>query len=267
MTTDVFSLINKMNVKELTKTNYKNKYKKVLMYNIDYNDDEEKIIKKLDTLDVKKNARFDFTNILYLIRRDSKLTTDKLKDYKRKLMQNIQNNPTETNIANNKEGLPELKELEEYCEQLYNNNKYQSYIINYLLINLCCRNMDLIAKILDYEPEDSNYNYIVVKDNVKFIRNKYKTANKYNTKIDIFKSKELVYACKKLLNTYLVDPENPCMGNFIKSRTYNNLGQGRYAKIILKESSKSDIIDISLKRGTSPMVLLRNYDLEKKKVD
>jgi hypothetical protein len=258
-------IIDKMNIKENTKKNYKIKYKKVISLGFIIEASEQNIINKLEYLvdtELPNNIN-DYCNIIYLIRRDLNIPVDLIKEYKKNRKILIADSISNTNLNFIKSEYPSLQELREYTGQLYNNNEYSKFIINFLLLSVYCRNADLDVFITKKEPTDKVNNYLLVKNNeVIFIRANYKTSKSYNTKIDKITDESFIYACNQLAEQKLIKYNNN-IGNHIKDVTLNKIGQSRYMKIILLESDKNKLLDISKKRGTAIDTLLRFYDLNR----
>ena len=205
-----------------------------------------------------------------------------------KFREQLRDEATKFKINKNKEkkdGLPSLSTLNEFTKNLYNDKKYEEYIVNYLLLNFNCRNADLLIKIVnttkDIIPE-LNYNYLIVRDTyIEFRRFNYKTAFKYGTKNKRFKSVKLKTAINELLKKrgkddgcfLLLDNSlNPYVeeniGSKIRRMTYNEIGEGNYLKVIIldiqnKEPQKliNKLQGISENRGTALDILTKDYNI------
>jgi len=102
----------------------------------------------------------------------------------------------------------ELMPYSQYVEMvngLYDTNepeKLRQYIINKLLLASNCRNADLNAIIITTEQEyknmdtDQNYLYVNEDNDIEFIRNAYKTASTYGSKVTKIKSKKVSVATR-----------------------------------------------------------------------
>jgi hypothetical protein len=177
----------------------------------------------------------------------------------------------------------ELMPYSEYMKMvndLYDTNepeKLRQYIINKLLIHSNCRNADLNAIIIttedEYKKMDTDLNYIYVDDenDIQFIRNAYKTASTYGTKITKIKSKKLSVAIR-IMKIYTTDDEhhlipktyrNPNnLARYIKKMTFD-IGEAKLLKIVLGENnSLAKAKKISVNRGTSLETLQQNYNIK-----
>jgi len=262
-------LINKMDITDNTKKTYDIKFKFITdILKIDYKGNEDDIINRLKLVEPiqKINAMLSYTNIIFVLRRDSKITIDKIKKYREHLFNRNKDELSETNKQNNKDVLPTMEELIKYTNTLYNDDNYKEYIINYLIITCSCRNMDLDVFITDIKPNDKNRNYLYVKnDEVIFYRNNYKTVDKYGAKEHIIKTKTFIYACKKFIGKNLLKNTGKNSSKEIIEATYKQLGQGRYFKIKLLNSNTGELTALGKDRGTSPNVIVAHYDQTKGK--
>ena len=97
-----------------------------------------------------------------------------------------------------------IKSLTKYLNRLYSNNEYQSYIINYLLINYNVRNLDLDLIVTDDMKEyhnlgkkgDENVLFVGKNNAVYFYRNNYKTVKTYGPKAIRLSSVKLAKSIK-----------------------------------------------------------------------
>ena len=176
----------------------------------------------------------------------------------------------------------ELMPYSKYVEMvnaLYDNNepeKLRQYIINKLLLASNCRNADLNAIIITTEQEykdmdtDLNYLYVNEDNDIEFIRNAYKTASTYGSKVTKIKSKKLSVATR-IMKIYTAEdghhliPKNyrgDNLARFIKKMTFN-IGEAKLLKIVLGENnSLAKAKKISNNRGTSLETLQQNYNIK-----
>ena len=107
--------------------------------------------------------------------------------------------------------LPAQKTIDKELNELYKNNEYLKYIINYLIITYNVRNKDLCLKIVSSmkQTKDTEFNYLVITEKyVSFIRNVYKTASTYGKKDNRVQSKKFRDALLKFLDLKEVDYKN-----------------------------------------------------------
>jgi hypothetical protein len=202
-----------------------------------------------------------------------------LVDYRNIIFEQKKKHLEQKNIELNGE-LPPLEDLYEYLEQLYNEKKYEQYIINYLLINFGVRNKDLDcfitnnSKVLDDEFY-GELNILLVKGNwVSWIRNNYKTYKTYGQKIISITDIKFYDSVKKLPNnSWLLNNKGTrisesAIGKHIQRRTYQDLSEGEIFKIIVKDITTggknvlTKLNEISNSRGTDIKTIKSYYDLD-----
>lgn len=251
------NIINELNVTNLTKQNYKYKLKKVMDYGINWQSNETDILNSLNKLKDTFNNISSYLNVIIVLRKYSGLSIDELVYFRDERRMQNENNETETNMKNKLIGMPSLQDLIQYTKDLYENDEYKKYIINYLLLATNCRNADLDLIITD-EPVDGNY--LLIKNNkCIFVRNDYKTSETYGTKQNTIEEPSFIYSCKKLGYGPLLTSVNK--NQEIRNCTYNKLGQGRYFKIITGESDIKDLKKLSNNRGTAISTIIDFYHI------
>ena len=159
--------------------------------------------------------------------------------------------------------LPTLKELKSHMNSLYDKGDYRGFCIMYLFITYTVRNQDLIAKVVKSKKqanETDNF-FIVGRKQVTWIRNKYKTADKYGSKTHVIKNEKFLTAIKTL--DYLLK-ESDNIDRIIKKITADigHINEGTIAKIVLKHSNTiNGLKRISRNRGTDMTTLVENYNI------
>ena len=183
--------------------------------------------------------------------------------------------------ASKKEYLPTADVLKKHMNEQFFNENWRSYIINFLLINYNTRNADLDVEFVNTihrTKADKKRNYIVTRKNdFVYIRNNYKTFNKYKQKRHIFKSIPFARALKAYkaqhppdTDIFLLDKNglpinNNSIANYIKKFTYKNLTEGDYNKVFV--SAITDIADfreleqLGERRGTDIKTLIEYYNI------
>jgi len=147
------------------------------------------------------------------------------------------------------------------------------YIINYLLINYFTRNQDLNVIITDTVPDDADLkdeNWLILHDDntVDFIRNKYKTVDKYGTMKYKIDDSKFTAAIKEVLSdqgaTRLIPTKQ--VDYFIRKFTYDKLGEADYLKIqiydIIDSHDYGKLIEIERRRGSDLKQLISHYNLK-----
>lgn len=156
--------------------------------------------------------------------------------------------------------LPTMKELKKRMNELYDNQDYKGFCIMYLMVTYQVRNMDMMATIVSSKKEtNTTENFFVVgKSQVTWIRNKYKTSDKFGTKTNVIKNKKFIHAISGL-EELLKPTEN--IDRVIKKIT-GGITEATIAKIFLRENNNMNAVKkVSKNRGTSAEVLLDSYNI------
>jgi len=159
--------------------------------------------------------------------------------------------------------LPTLSEMKAHMNSLFESGDYRGFCVMYLFLTYTVRNTDLIGKVVKSKKDtnDSDNFFIVGRKQVSFIRNKYKTAEKYGTKIHIIQNKKFVSAISKL--DYLLKPTDN-IDRIIKKITADigGITESVIAKIVLRENnSMKGISRVSRNRGTDITTLFNSYNI------
>ena len=244
---------------------YSTQYRKLkgLLKNKDISESSQDSIIKVAQLQKKANSKQALINIGILVRRLYQLNVKTLVDERDRTKNEIVGQVKEKN-AEIKDDLPSLDELEEYTDYLYENKKWFEYIINYLLINYQTRNKDLDFTIvgLKRDTKDKEKNFMwLERGKVTFIRNNYKTSNKYGTKTDVISDEKFLTAMKRMktkigTNSFIPNPD-------VKKSTYKQIGEGAYFKILV-DSNRGDLQKLKSmgnSRGTALNTIATNYDI------
>ena len=159
--------------------------------------------------------------------------------------------------------LPSLKEMREHMNNLYDKGDYRGYAIMYLFLTYTVRNQDLIAKVVKSKKlsnETENF-FIVGRKQVIYLRNKYKTADKYGSKKHIITNPKFVTAIKTLSD--LLKPTDN-IDRVIKKITADigGITESTILKVVLKYSNNmNNLKKISRNRGTDVTTLIQNYNI------
>jgi hypothetical protein len=162
--------------------------------------------------------------------------------------------------------LPSLKEMKAHTNSLFENGNYRGYAIMYLFLTYTLRNMDLVATVVKSKKDTNSTDnfFIVGKNQVIYLRNAYKTADKYGLKSHIIKSKKFHTAISKL--NYLLKPTDN-IDRVVKNITagIGHITQSTITKIVLRESNTiNGLKKISKNRGTDISTLIHSYNITKK---
>ena len=272
--THAFSIKN--SISDKTKTNYQNYYKRMLSLlggKEIIKSTNKKIIKVLkDDTQIPASSKMALLNVAIVIKQTHELKTDELIKFRDTGREKLTEQIATKNIELEKE-LPTLKELTIFMNETYKEKDWDAFLVNYLLINFSVRNMDLDLIItIDKEEVKPGDNYLLVqKSTIKYIRYKYKTAETYGAKQNVIKSAKVMKACMELLgdepNALLLSRNNGkriadnSLNNAVSSKTFDNIGEGKYMKIVVRDSGKS-VAQISKNRGTSISTISSNYDVK-----
>lgn len=159
--------------------------------------------------------------------------------------------------------LPTLDDIKEEMNKLYEKQDWRSYVLLFLMVQYQCRNMDLIAKVVSSKRDtnDEENWFITTPSQVKWIRNKYKTAHVYGRKTHVIKHKKFMHAISQL--QHLLTPIDN-IDRVIKKATENigYITEGTIAKIVLAENNTMNgVKKVSQNRGTSTGKLIENYNI------
>jgi len=168
------------------------------------------------------------------------------------------------------------KQIIDEMMTFYEKNKLKKFITSYLIIKYNVRNKDVrvvIVKHNKYTNKEENF-LVIRKNSILYIRNDYKTKNKYGTiKVEI-KNVKFVDSVKRyydenidesiLLNGVELFKGFANSTKLIKQQLPYGLTQAMVMKIILNEKNTlSNAYNISKSRGTSMEVLQENYNIRK----
>jgi len=162
--------------------------------------------------------------------------------------------------------LPTLKEMKTHMNSLYDKGDYRGFCIMYLFLTYTVRNLDMIAQVVKSKKQtnDTENFFIVGRKQVTYIRNNYKTADKYGSKTHVITNPKFLTAIKTL--DYLLR-ETDNIDRVIKKITADigHINEGNIAKIVLRENNTiNGLKRISKNRGTDISTLVDSYNITKK---
>lgn len=273
-------ILSKTNVTEQTKKNYRTQYKSIVSILgkpiLDANESE--IITAVHQLaNGNYSSEWTYMNLPFMVRAFNGLSNE-LINKRREDLKGLREFHTNISKSQKQDALPQMKEIQNYIKELFNNKKYKSFIVNYLIANYGVRNKDLDVFIISNakDAKDESQNYLIVnKNQVVWLINDYKTLSAYGAKKIIIKAKSFLEAINALpLNTWLLTGtpnklNESGLGTTIKRMLYKNLTEGDYFKIILndinnKPNTTQYLNYYSKTRGTSLDNILAYYDVGKK---
>ena len=160
--------------------------------------------------------------------------------------------------------LPTLKEMKAHMNSLFDKGEYKSYCVMYLFITYTIRNKDMIATVVKSKKQanDTAENFFILgRNRVTWIRNKYKTAEKYGTKTHVITNPKFVTAIKNF-NYLLRETDN--IDRVIKKITEDigGITESVIVKVVLKYSNNMNSLKkISRNRGTDVTTLISSYNI------
>jgi hypothetical protein len=195
---------------------------------------QQLIIKTSEKISANPNTRAALINIGILCRRLYNLD---VKELEKARVNNKKGIAAHTKQVNQSLKLPSRKEFEDHIDELYTKNKYKEFVVNFMLLKLCCRNQDLNFTIVPRQkdvPKD-NKNYLwLSRAKATLYRREYKTDKTYGEKINILTDKRLLVALRYLKQSKeRIIPNDKYVGYWIKQYTYKQLGEGAIFKILV----------------------------------
>ena len=158
-----------------------------------------------------------------------------------------------------RENLPDI-DFKQLLNTYYRNKQYKNFVILYLLLNYNTRNKDLVLRVVNNEDDiNPNENFLFIRDkDVVYIRNDYKTNDKYGTKRYIIKAKKFFTAVQDL-DSLLEDNDN--LDRQVKKVT-GGINQSTLFKIMISQNNNlKGITKASRNRGTNMNTVASSYDI------
>ena len=156
---------------------------------------------------------------------------------------------------------PTIKEMKQKLNDYYKNENWREFCVLYLLLNYQTRNADLVAKIISDKGQindEDNYIYLRGNDSI-FIRNSYKTKDRYGTKRDIIRNRKFNTAIRNIeVGEVLLHGSNltyevkRCTGGFTES-TIMKMN-------VLSNNNLNSLMKISNNRGTNINTIHGSYN-------
>ena len=225
------------------------------------------IIDTAEKMSNNPNTQAAIINIGILCRRLFNLD---VKDLEKVRKENKKGIAKHTEQVNQKLDLPSLDEFTAFTDDLFRQSKYREFVINFLLLKLCCRNQDLNFEIVlrkrDIPKNNKNYMWLG-KQKATLYRRDYKTDKTYGEKVNILTDKRLLSALKKLqqANTSIV-PNDKYMGYYIKQYSFKQLGEGAIFKMLVEDARKAGdlkrIQEMSRLRGSDLCNIMTSYNVQ-----
>ena len=229
---------------------------------------QELIIKTAKQLSSNLNTQASIINIGVLVRRLYGLDVKELEKQRKVNKQGISDYTQAQNEEIGKE-LPTLTEFDTYIDQLFNQNRFQEFIINWLIRHLQTRNQDLVFDLAtkkdDVKSNNQNYMYLG-RGKALFYRRNYKTVGTYGEKVNEIKDKKFLTALRKV-NFPLIKSASQ-VGYYVKQMSFRQLGEGALMKVIVNDiREKGDfhaLNAVSKNRGTDVCTITTAYNVQQK---
>ena len=158
-----------------------------------------------------------------------------------------------------KETLPSV-DFNKLLNGYYRDKQYKNFVILYLLMNYNTRNKDLVVKVVNDESDiNPNENFLFIRDkDVIYIRNDYKTKNRYGSKRDVIKSKKLFNAVKEV-DSLLENNNN--LDRQVKAVTGGINQSTMFKMLVAQNNNLKSISKASKNRGTNMNTIASSYDI------
>ena len=256
-----------------TLTNYRNIYKRLRTLFKDQDIatlSNAEIIKGIDEYEGTPAVKQTLLNVAIVLKQVFDLKVDPLIEKRTQLIKDIKQHSVDVTNKELSDSLPTYKQLVTFRDNLFKDGKFTDYVINYLLMT-GVRNADVNA-IISRSDKDlkEGKNYLILnKSSVKYIRDDYKTRQKYDTKKEVIKDKKLVEALNyilgekealPLLNTGGQQIAETSLNKFISTRTLDHIGQGAIFKVMVNGQPKKRE-KLGAVRGTNLQTVLEYYDI------
>jgi len=241
------------------------------------------ILELIDELTNVPNTASSLMNVAIQVRRFYDASVDKLVNARERMKIKIDERRDIINKGK-LENLPSYQDLKRHINNLYSEQKYRDFLINWLLLNYNTRNQDLQLSIVPSKKEanDLTKNYLVLRPGgtMMYVRNNYKTVGTYGPKSSTFKNAKVMRAARAFVDEkggfkngpiHLLSTgqnkqiDDSSIQKFIRKRTLNGISEGETNNVVT--SMVDNIKDfkalqrISKNRGTSIENLITQYHL------
>jgi len=249
-------IIDNLSVSDKTKEGYKNLFKILERDQYDFNNNIKKTETYLSAYPIRK--QLDLLNIIIVIKKYVNKDIEDLVKLRDKLRPILQK---DVHAKLNELELMSVLQFKKLMNNLYKNEMYLEYILNYLCFHYGVRNEDLNLSI---GIEDDNY-LMQDGDKIIYIRKNYKTHDTYGDKRHVIKDKKFIDSYNKLSKGKIYDGLQ--ITNFLKKKLIMN--EGNIFKMLIKhyeeQGNTKKIKQLSTDRGTSIPTVLSNYNINNSK--
>jgi len=158
-----------------------------------------------------------------------------------------------------RDNLPDI-DFKQMLSKYYREKDYKSFVILFLLLNYNTRNKDLVARVTNDETDlNEDENFLLIRDkDVVYIRNDYKTKDKYGMKRDVIKAKKFFNSVQDL-DSLLIDNGN--LDRQVKAVTHGINQSTMFKMLITQNNNLKSIAKSSRNRGTNMETIAKSYDI------
>jgi hypothetical protein len=232
------------------------------------NASQKLIIETAQQLSTNLNTQAAIINVGLLVRKQYGLDIKEL-EAKRKENKKGISEYTEKQNENIGSSLPSVAEFDQYIDRLFSQNRFQEFIINWLIRHLQVRNQDLVFELAktkkDVKSNGQNYMYLG-RGKAVYYRRDYKTEKTYGEKVNEISDKRFVSALRKA-NFPLIKNAGQ-VGYYVKKASFQELGEGALVKMVVNDvRERGDfhaLNQISKNRGTDVCTITTSYNIQAK---
>ena len=158
-----------------------------------------------------------------------------------------------------KETLPSV-DFKQMLNTYYRDKQYKNFVILFLLMNYNTRNKDSVLRVVNDESDlNEKENFIFIRDkDAIYIRNDYKTKNRYGGKRDLIKSRKFFYAIKEV-DSLLENNNN--LDRQVKAVTKGINQSTMFKMLVAQNNNLKGIAKASKNRGTNMNTIASSYDI------
>jgi len=165
--------------------------------------------------------------------------------------------------------LPSKEEFEKKLNDLYENEQYKAFVVNYLMFNFGVRNADVNVIIKNKNKGklimNIERNYLLVKPTeVEYVRNNYKTFKTYGKQKHFITDEKFLKAVNEIGEGDILDQEQQ-IGNQLRKILIFRMSETDIFKMLIDDAYKSKdtqkINELSISRGSSIGTISENYNV------
>lgn len=276
-------------ITDATKTNYRSSYKRIMALTDNkqvHTMSQDRLIAILNAAQLIPETKNQMISAMLLIRRAYNRPVGQLVEWRHRKLQPELRAYKLDKKQSLKGTLPSIAIMQNNYEELYRNELWAPFIINYLLVNHGFRNKDLQLIITRdkaviraaSKARAENYIYIT-KTYCWVVVNTYKTKESYDQKKIKIRDRRFHRAALNHLGDrqtrHLLDFENKegklipiadsSLNKFIQVRTYKELGEGKIFKAVIADliskGNMKEVEKLAKSRGTNLQTIMDEYHI------